>query len=864
MVFFKFDAMDYLSTRALDNFKNHIGIKFQLYNSLFTSLPFHRIEKTNILLLMFLDNCEEGYKRKSSPTQIVEDFFQRFTTFKNKKEQIDMLFRFIQYVERQIVLFDALEDAAFKEIHDVIGVGTLKQLQTRVGQEHAKEKLMNKLKHFAVSIVLTAHPTQFYPGPVLGIINDLAKALKENNVSQINTYLQQLGKTPLLKKQKPTPYDEAISLIWYLENVFYAATGRIVSQLKNQFPELDLQKNPIIKMGFWPGGDRDGNPNVTTDITLKVADALRSSIIKCYYLDVRKLKRRLTFKGIDTLLGELEMKLYNNIFIPGNRTDLTKEEVLQYLMEIRNIIVHEHNGLFLYLLDNLISKVEVFGLHFASLDIRQESTIHGMVLETLAEKEKILPSNYSELNEQEKIEVLSNISAKANAEGYEGIVKDTLLSAQAVKTIQNFNGTQGCYRYIISQCTSALNMMEVYGLFLLSGWKKEELNVDIVPLFETIDDLKRAPEVMKQLYENGTYAQHLKRRNNNQTIMVGFSDGTKDGGYLMANWSIYRAKEELTRVSKQYGVDVIFFDGRGGPPARGGGKTHKFYASMGKNISDKEIHLTIQGQTVSSNFGTIDSAQYNIEQLLNAGITNELFDDVGKGLSPEQEETIIELGEVSYKSYSELKNHPQFMEYLSEVSPLKYYSETNISSRPSKRGKSYRLSLKDLRAIPFVGAWSQLKQNVPGYYGLGTALQEADKKGKLGQIKHLYQRSEYFKTLLDNCEMAMKKCFFPLTYYLANHPKYGALWNDIMNEFELTQRYLLKVSGNNELMSDYPVEQLSIQMRERIVLPLTTIQQYALTRLREERMLEGDEKTILERLVVRSSFGIINAGRNSA
>ena len=864
MVLFKFDAMDYFASRALDNFKNHIGIKFQLYNSLFTSLPFHRIEKTNILLLMFLDNCEEGYKRKLSPAQIVEEFFQRFTTFKNKKEQIDMMFRFIQYVERQIVLFDALEDAAFKDIHDVIGVGTLKQLETRVSQEHAREKLVNKLKDFAVSIVLTAHPTQFYPGPVLGIINDLAKALKENNVSQINTYLQQLGKTPLLKKQKPTPYDEAISLVWYLENVFYAATGRIVTQLKNQFPELDLQKNPIIKMGFWPGGDRDGNPNVTTAITLKVADALRSSIIKCYYLDVRKLKRRLTFKGIDTILSELEMKLYNNIFIPGNRTDLTKEEVLRYLMEIRNIIVHEHNGLFLHLLDNLINKVEVFGLHFASLDIRQESSVHSTVLETIAEKEKVLPPNYSELSEQEKIDVLTNISDSANPALYEGIVEDTLLSAQAVRTIQNFNGPQGCYRYIISQCTSALNMMEVYGIFLLSGWKKEELNVDIVPLFETIDDLKRAPEVMKQLYENQTYAQHLKRRNNNQTIMVGFSDGTKDGGYLMANWSIYRAKEELTKISKQYEIDVIFFDGRGGPPARGGGKTHKFYASMGKNISDKEIHLTIQGQTVSSNFGTIDSAQYNIEQLLNAGITNELFDDTGKGLSAEQEQTIVELGEVSYRSYSELKNHPQFMEYLSEVSPLKYYSETNISSRPSKRGKSYRLSLKDLRAIPFVGAWSQLKQNVPGYYGLGTALQEADKKGKLSQIKHLYQRSEYFKTLLDNCEMAMKKSFFPLTYFLANDPKYGELWNDIMNEFELTQRYLLKVSGNNELMSDYPVEQLSIQMRERIVLPLTTIQQYALTRLREERMLSEDEKTILERLVVRSSFGIINAGRNSA
>jgi phosphoenolpyruvate carboxylase len=856
--------MDYLASRSLENFKNHIGIKYQLYNSLFTSLPFHRIGKTNIFLAMFLDSCEEGYKKKLSPIEIVDDYFQRLTPFTNRQEQFDLMFRFIQYVERQVVLFDALEDAAFKEIHDVFGIGTLKQLETKVTQEHARKQLLEKLKDFAVLLTLTAHPTQFYPGPVLGIINDLSKALKDNNVSLINTYLQQLGKTPLLKKQKPTPYDEAVSLIWYLENVFYNATGRIITQLKNQFPELDLSTNPIIKMGFWPGGDRDGNPNVTVETTLKVADALRSSIIKCYYLDVRKLKRRLTFKGIDSILNELELKLYDNIFIPGNRTDLKKEEVLHYLFEIRKIIIHEHNGLFLHLLDNLINKVEVFGLHFASLDVRQESSVHTMVLETINEKQQLLPANYNDLKDDEKIQVLTNLGVTANPELYEDLVKDTIESFAAIKTIQGFNGPQGCYRYIISQCGSALNMMEVYGLFLLGGWKKGELNVDIVPLFETIDDLKRAPDIMKQLYENETYAQHLRLRGNNQTIMVGFSDGTKDGGYFMANWSIYRAKEELTSVSKQYGIDVIFFDGRGGPPARGGGKTHKFYASMGKNISAKEIHLTIQGQTVSSNFGTIDSAQYNIEQLLNAGIVNEMFSETGRGLTDQQEEIIRELAETSYVSYTSLKNNPKFMEYLSQVSPLKFYSETNISSRPSKRGKSYNLTLKDLRAIPFVGAWSQLKQNVPGYYGVGTALQELDKKGKLAGIKHLYQNSQYFKTLLDNCEMAMKKSFFPLTEYLANHPDFGEIWNDIRNEYELTKKYLAKLSGSNELMSDYPVEQVSIQMRERIVLPLTTIQQYALTRLREERMLSEENKNTLERLIVRSSFGIINAGRNSA
>jgi phosphoenolpyruvate carboxylase len=858
--------MDHQSSRGLQQFKNYVGIKFQLYNSLFTSLPFHRIEKTGILLSLLLNNCEEGYKKKLSPVQIIEEFFEKHTSYTKDQDKLDLLFRFIQYVERQVVLFDALEDAAFREVNDTSGIGTLKYLEAEVMQNEAQEQLAQKLKDFSIRMVLTAHPTQFYPGPVLGIINDLSKALAENNASLINMYLQQLGKTPFFKKQKPTPFDEAISLIWYLENVFYMAAGRIITFMKNQFPQMIPDNNPVITMGFWPGGDRDGNPHVTADTTLKVADSLRGSIIKCYYLDVRRLKRRLTFKGVDTILNDLEKQLYENIFIPGQRTVLTKQGILDALHRIREILIYQHNGLFQHLVDGLINKVHVFGLHFASLDVRQESSVHNTVLEAVAEKTGVLPSNYASLSQEEKAKLLTAASGDLGMHVFEeGLVKDTLMTVKAIKEIQQYNGQEGCNRYIISQCNSSLNVLEVYALFRFCGWKKEELPIDIVPLFETIDDLQQAGEIMKALYENETYRDHLKRRNNRQTIMLGFSDGTKDGGYLMANWSIYKAKEMLTAVSNQYQVDVVFFDGRGGPPARGGGKTHKFYASMGPNISNKEIQLTIQGQTVSSNFGTIDSAQFNIEQLLNAGISNDVFADTDKILSKAEEDLIDELANEGLDSYNELKNHPDFLDYLSHVSPLRFYSETNIGSRPAKRGSSAKLALKDLRAIPFVGAWSQLKQNVTGYYGVGTALQAMEKKGKLGDLKKVYQHSLFFKTLIDNCEMAMRKCFFPLTEYLSHDPRYGEIWNLTYKEYELTQRYIFQLAGKSELMADYPVEQTSITMRERIVLPLTTIQQFGMTRIREleEQFAQSQHKEIYEKLVMRCSFGIINAGRNS-
>jgi len=859
--------MDHQSSAALQQFKNLVGLKFQLYNSLFTSLPFHRIEKTGILLSLLLTVCEDGYKKRKNPVEIIDEFFSKHTSYTDEKDQLDLLFRFVQYSERQVVLFDALEDAAFRYVNDMNGAGTLKQLETNVQQTQKQQELAEKLKDFSIRLVLTAHPTQFYPGAVLGIIHDLSKALFENNTDQINMYLQQLGKTPFFKKQKPTPYDEAISLIWYLENVFYAAAGRIVNFLKGQFRDEMNPANPVIHMGFWPGGDKDGNPFVTAETTLRVADALRSSIIKCYYLDVRKLKRRLTFEGVDVALTELEKKLYDNIFIPGNRTALTKDEVLETLHDISNTLIRQHNGLFINLVKNLINKVEIFGLHFASLDVRQDSSVHSKVLDSLSRSNSLFPENYSSLTEEEKLLALCKLQPGKPITVFENDTdRDAIETMQAIQAIQSYNGEQGCNRYIISQCNSALNIMEVFALFKLSGWTTDEVNIDIVPLFETIADLKSASSIMKQLYQNEAYFSHLKRREKKQTIMLGFSDGTKDGGYLMANWSIYKAKEELTKISKEFDIDVIFFDGRGGPPARGGGKTHKFYASLGKNIANNEIQLTIQGQTVSSSFGTIDAAQYNMEQLINAGITNDLFIDRKVTLQEHEQQLIQTLADESYNAYNELKNHPYFLSYLSYVSPLQFYADTNIGSRPAKRGGQSRLTLKDLRAIPFVGSWSQVKQNVTGYYGVGTALKKAQEQGHFNEIKNLYKQSLYFKTLVDNCEMAMKKCYFPLTAYLDSHAEYKELWQMIYEEYELTLRYILLLSGKNDLMADYPVESLSIQMRERIVLPLATIQQYAIMKMREmERAnYQMPAKNSFGKLAMRCSFGIINAGRNSA
>ena len=855
----------------IERFNQDVLSKYHIYNSVFITLPFDSIDNTGVLLPLFTDTCETGFKKQETPKEIVNFFSNKFLNDASEKDKIDLMFRFIQYIERQIVLFDAIEDAAFPEVNNMEGRGSLRDIKEKSDAKEKNEELIEFLENFNVRTVLTAHPTQFYPGPVLGIINDLKDAIRSNDLLKIKQLLAQLGKTPFIQNEKPNPYDEAVSLIWYLENVFYATSGEIVHYLQKNILQGSSIQNQLIKLGFWPGGDRDGNPFVTTDITLKVAERLRTSILKCYYIEMRSLKRKLTFSGVDTLVSELEHKLYRSVFYSKGEIYITLEELLTQLNKIRTIIIEKHQSLYLDELEAFLVKINLFGFHFATLDIRQNSKIHNAVFKDVVDfylnsGSEIFPKNYFDLSEEEKLGVLSKVKGDLNSADFENeITRSTLESVQTIKSIQQANGESGANRYIISNNESALNVMETFAMIRLNNW--ENPTVDIIPLFESVDDLQNAHQIMEQLYTNSEYSKHLEARGNKQTIMLGFSDGTKDGGYLMANWSIYQAKISLTEISRKYGIQAIFFDGRGGPPARGGGKTHKFYASLGPKIENNEIQITIQGQTISSNFGTLDSCRYNIENLLSAGVTNQVFSKEKNELSVEETEILTQLADLGYEKYLSFKNHPKFIPYLEKMSTLKYYSKTNIGSRPSKRSKSESLDFADLRAIPFVGSWSQLKQNVPGFFGVGSALKYFEESGQWDKVQNLYHDSLFFKTLLENSMMSLAKSFLPLTAYMKNDPEFGEFWQIIYDEFSETKRLLLKIAGHKTLMENYPDGIASIQIRERIVLPLLTIQQYALLRINElnkESVVDEDLVKVYEKIVTRSLFGNTNASRNSA
>lgn len=859
-----------------NSFQDSVVTKYNIFNSLFLSLPYRGIFQTGSLLPLLTQQSEVGFQEGESPKQIIENFFEELLETATPKERTDLLFAFIQYIERQVVLFDSVEDAAFDQTHDLTGKGSVTYLTDRIDSDALKKKLLAKLQDFSVRIVLTAHPTQFYSGKVLGIINDLEDAIKINDFTEVNQLLLQLGKTAFINHEKPTPFDEAVSLCWFLENVYYDAIPSILTKLIDGLgmSAHDWAFPNLFRLGFWPGGDRDGNPFVNPETTLQVASRLRETLLRGYYRDIRTLKRRLTFKGVDEAITIAERRMNSTIFGPFEEGYSGAQELIDELLVAREVLITKHQGLFVELLDNFILKLNIFGFYFASLDVRQDSRKHAKAWEDILKRlEKKIPllkySDYEDWDEAKKIDLLLSLNIPLRDEDYEDeTTKDILGSIRAIKTIQEKNGEQGAHRYVISNNTSALNVMQVVALAKnLIADENGKLALDVVPLFETVDDLANAPGIMRMLYENDYYRAHMQGRENHQTIMVGFSDGTKDGGYLRANWSIYTAKEELTKVSREFGIKVTFFDGRGGPPARGGGNNHNFYSSLGKDIEDKEIQLTVQGQTISSNYGTVTTAMYNLERLFTAGLENHLFRGNRKEeeLNEDDKALIEEMAESAYESYLDLKNHPMFVKYLDKKTPLRFYGQTNIGSRPTKRGNGDEgLKFEDLRAIPFVGSWAQMKQNVPGFYGFGSSIAKMDEAGKKESIQKLYKKSLFFRTLIENSMQSLSKAFFPATKYLREEEEYREFWDKMYEEFQLTRDSLLDVSGQKELLDSNNVTKASIKVRERIVLPLITIQQYALQMLAEDpKNLPVDVETY-NQLIMRAMFGIINAARNSA
>ena len=653
----------------LAEFKKSVQNKFNVYNSLFLNLPYENIENVGMLIPLLLDQAEKGLSNGLNPKEILEHFFENFVETSSEQEQIDFMFRIVQYVERQVVLYDSVEDAAFPKLHKHSSSLSLKDYFQLVEKNNSWDSIWDKLSNFSARIVLTAHPTQFYTPAVLDIITNLRTLILEDKIDEIDVGLQQLGLTSLINAKKPTPLDEAKNIIYTLRHVYYDAIGDMYAYIKGSVGSKKFDNHDIVKLGFWPGGDRDGNPFVTADITKDVMNELRLTLMKCYYNELKGLLHKLTFKAVQDPLQKLRTNLYTAMF--DSSKDVGYEDLIVPLEEIRELLIQKYQGLYLSDLDKFIDKVKIFKVHFATIDIRQDHSMHTKVMVEVLKKEGLIKEDLDELTDDELIDILLHKNLNLSAEDFsEDIVKDTIKNVSQLKTIQEKNGEEGCNRYIISNSEDIFSILFVYALFRWCGWNGKEITFDIVPLFETMNGMDNSEATMKQLFALPEYQAHLENRKKKQTIMLGFSDGTKDGGYLKANWSILKTKETLSEVCDDNGIAAIFFDGRGGPPARGGGKTHRFYAAQTNKVANNEIQLTIQGQTITSTYGTKEQFIYNSEQLLTAGLSNVILDKEIT-ISEADRELVEELSEMSFKKYDDLKHHDKFMPYLENMSTLK-------------------------------------------------------------------------------------------------------------------------------------------------------------------------------------------------
>ena len=520
-------------------------------------------------------------------------------------------------------------------------------------------------------------------------------------------------------------------------------------------------------------------------------------------------------------------------------------------------------------LDNLILKVKIFGFHFTKLDIRQNAKVHSMFFNEVLKKNYNI--NYETLNDSEKTELLIKLSKEKTLlqlKTHSSLAKELIETINTIQYIQQQNGYDAIERYIISNANSVASMLEVLTIFKLFNKNikahTRKIKIEVVPLFETMEDLKNSTSIIDNLLKTKLYADNLKTWHNTQTIMLGFSDGTKDGGYFMANWSILEAKRELSEYFSSKGIKPIFFDGRGGPPSRGGGDMFLFYRGLSNVVSNHDVQVTIQGQSISSKFGNTDSARYNLEQILTSGLYGKLDLHNAHKLTSTEIELINKVGKLSFDTYVKLKNHPQFINYLTEVTPLQYISEMNVGSRPSKRNSGDKIRLDELRAIPYGAAWAQMRQSILAFYGLGTAISTLVKNNpdNLTTLKEIYKHSLIIKGIFDNALQSIEQTNFNVTKHISKHVQYRDFWQQIYDEHTLAKEYLFTITNKSEnFLHSNPVKERSIRVRDNITLPLVILQQYALDCLRNNP--NHKYKELLKTIIKKSLAANINANQNS-
>ena len=812
---------------------------------------------------------------------------------------------------------------------------TLRECKASEMDDTQLESLINSLRYIPV---FTAHPTEAKRRSKLEAMRRIFNTIlelqsykgqsikREELIDELQAEILILWRTDEVRLRKPTVLDEVENGLYYFRTSLFRAIPEVYRDLEKAIKRVyhtDNVKVPsFIRFGSWIGGDRDGNPFVTPDITREAVYMHAETALHEYMRRAQKLSTLLTHSsGLTTPSDEfLSSSKDDDKYFQGAFEDTTQDfakepyrrklKIIRYRLKERlNAIKqlknkdnincpHAYNSekellSDLYLIkDSLISDndnilndfglndfirlVETFGFYLVNLDIREESTNHSNAISEILKNHD--NTDYDQLDESSRISSLENVikSELTLDDIYPSLSDETkkvLDVFTVMKELRNEVSEHAFGNYVISMTHHASHVFEVLALAKLCGLislKEGKLtaSIQVTPLFETIDDLTRIEEILEDLFSNDTYTNLLGSYENSklQEVMLGYSDSCKDGGILSSSWSLYKAQQQVLDISKKYHIECRLFHGRGGTVGRGGGPTHNAILAQPNKTVRGMIKITEQGEVLSYKYAVPQSASYELELAISGLIKASkhlVIDDTV--CTNNFEEIMSEMSIVGEKKYRDLTDDKEgIMDYFYEATPVQELAELNIGSRPSHRKKTQR-SKYSIRAIPWVFGWSLSRHTLPAWYGLGSALNQmvVSDQSSMDKLKTMYSEWPFFRVLLDNIQMALAKSDLGIArdYSLLVKDRNAAnqIIDDIEKEFESTVQTLLRIVGSDQLLSDNTKLSLSLSRRQPYLDPLNYIQVMLLKAHREI----PDEDTVNLDPLLRTIHAIATGMKNT-
>jgi len=783
--------------------------------------------------------------------------------------------------------------------------GSLAALMEYFQHHNLDSSTIQELLHrLSIELVFTAHPTEATRRSLIiksrrldellevhDLKNHMTQRQRTNWQRELESTVDLLWRTDSLLHARLRPIDEIKMGLYYFEEILFDVVPELYEDLEQRlrtlYPDVDIIVPPFLRFGSWIGGDQDGNPSVKPEALLQALHLQRTRVIELYRSAIEALAQDysqslayctvsnaleqsieadlLHMQDYDRELGEQTAhepyrrklsfiwKRLGETLAANEEKDSQEEryiyrqsdELLGDLTLVRDSLIADgEQNLTRGRLAKVIRQVQVFGFHLAALDVRQHSERHASALAELLHVAGLLKDDYRTLEEEDRLRLLEDLigdprilprhSLQLSAE-----TEHILATFDAIASVRKEFGKNAVTCYIISMTRTVSDLLEIVFFCKEVGIS----DLPVVPLFETIHDLRSCTTILQQAFNHPIYRQHLKTCHSQQQIMLGYSDSGKDGGILTSSWELYKVQRQLTDLGRRFSIDITIFHGRGGAVGRGGGPIYEAILGQPPGSVNGHIRLTEQGEMLSFKFGLPAIALRNLE-LVVAGVTQsslpeEKLKDTGLSiLEPEQWSNVMDQlstnAQARYRSL--IYDDAGFSRFFEQATPILELGWLNIGSRPARRSKGN--SIEELRAIPWVFAWMQSRYVLPSWYGVGGALEEyvREDEGRLEDLQRMYHTWPFFRAFLDNLQMTLSKADMHIAQY------YTSLVDDeilrerlshvIRKEYECTQDILLKIVGGKALLDTTPVLQRSIRLRNPYVDPLSYFQVMLLRKLR--------------------------------